>query len=102
MKPSLNYAHLELNEDKHLYSLDEETEGLESIEKLVAESIQKDYPFSFKDLLLNPETAEFNFFKMKFPKLELKEIIILNVINEMRQDINDDESAISNEEGLAK
>ena len=94
MKPSLNYAHLELNEDKHLYSLDEETEGLESIEKLVEESIQKDYPFSFKDLLLNPETAEFNFFKMKFPKLELKEIIILNVINEMRQDINDDERKI--------
>ena len=94
MKSSLNYDHLELNEAKYHYSLEEETEGLETIEKLVTESIQKDYPFSFKDLLLNPETAEFNFFKMKFPNLELKEIIILNVINEMKQDINDEERKI--------
>jgi len=87
-------ASIDISEGKYHDSLEEETEGLESIGKLISETIQKDYPFSFKDSLPNLETAEINILKMRFPNLEIKDKILLKVINEIEQDLPDDEKKI--------
>ena len=87
-------ASIDISEGKYHDSLEEETEGLESIGKLISETIQKDYPFSFKDSLPNLEMAEINILKMRFPNLEIKDKILLKVINEIEQDLPDDEKKI--------
>ena len=87
-------ASLGINEGKYLCSFEGETEGLESIGKLISETIQKDNPFSLGDLFPHSELPEFNLLKMKFPKMEIKEKILLNVINEIEQDLNEEEKKI--------
>ena len=84
-------ASVEINEGKYRYSIEGEPEGLESIEKLITESIQKESPFSLKALLQNSEMTEFNFLNMKFPSLEIKDNILLEVINEIKQDLPEEE-----------
>ena len=87
-------ASIEITEGKYHDSFEEETEGLESIGKLISETIQKDYPFSFKDSLPNLEMAEINILKMRFPNLEIKDKILLKVINEIEQDLPEEEKKI--------
>ena len=87
-------ASVAINEGKFRYSIDGEPEGLESIEKLITESIQKESPFSLKALLQNSEMTEFNFLNMKFPSLEIKDNILLEVINEIKQDLPEEEKKI--------
>ena len=87
-------ASLEINEGKYHQSFEESVQGLESIEQLLSESIQKTPHFSFKGILSNAELTEFNFLKMKFHNLEIKDKILLKVINEIEQDLSDDEKKI--------
>ena len=85
---------LEINEDKYHNSFEESVQGLQSIEQLISESIQKEPDFSFKGILSNVELKKFNFLNMKFHNLEIKDEILLTVINEIEQDLSDEEKKI--------
>ena len=85
---------LEINEDKYHNSFEESVQGLQSIEQLISESIQKEPDFSFKGILSNVELKKFNFLNMKFHNLEIKDEILLKVINEIEQDLSDEEKKI--------
>ena len=85
-------ASVELSEGKYNDSFEEETKGLESITKLISESIQNDNIFSFNGSLSNLEIPKFNF--SRFQSLEIKDKILINVINEIKQDLNEEEKKI--------
>ena len=85
-------ASVELSEGKYNDSFEEETKGLESITKLISESIQNDNIFSFNGSLSNLEIPKFNF--SRFQSLEIKDKILINVINEIKKDLNDEEKKI--------
>ena len=85
-------ASVELSEGKYNDSFEEETKGLESITKLISESIQNDNIFSFNSSLSNLEIPKFNF--SRFQSLEIKDKILINVINEIMQDLNEEEKKI--------
>ena len=85
-------ASVELSEGKYNDSFEEETKGLESITKLISESIQNDNIFSFNGSLSNLEIPKNNF--SRFQSLEIKDKILINVINEIKQDLNEEEKKI--------
>ena len=85
-------ASVELGEGKYNDSFEEETKGLESITKLISESIQNDNIFSFNSSLSNLEIPKFNF--SRFQSLEIKDKILINVINEIMQNLNEEEKKI--------
>ena len=85
-------ASVELGEGKYNDSFEEETKGLESITKLISESIQNDNIFSFNGSLSNLEIPKNNF--SRFQSLEIKDKILINVINEIKQDLNEEEKKI--------
>ena len=85
-------ASVELGEGKYNDSFEEETKGLESITKLISESIQNDNIFSFNGSLSNLEIPKFNF--SRFQSLEIKDKILINVINEIMQNLNEEEKKI--------
>ena len=85
-------ASVELGEGKYNDSFEEETKGLESITKLISESIQNDNIFSFNSSLSNLEIPKFNF--SRFQSLEIKDKILINVINEIKKDLNEEEKKI--------
>ena len=68
-------ASVELGEGKYNDSFEEETKGLESITKLISESIQNDNIFSFNSSLSNLEIPKFNF--SRFQSLEIKDKILM-------------------------
>ena len=83
-------ASVKLNEGKSLYSFEDNQEGLETIEELITKEIKKDIPFS----LPNTELTGFNFLKMNIQNLEIKDKILLKVINEIAQSLTDEEKKI--------
>jgi hypothetical protein len=85
-------ASVELGEGKYNDSFEEETKGLESITKLISESIQNDNIFSFNSSLSNLEIPKFNF--SRFQSFEIKDKILMDVINEIKKDLNDEEKKI--------
>lgn len=82
-------ASVELSEGKYNDSFEEETKWLESITKLISELIQNDNIFSFNGSLSNLEIPKNNF--LRFQSLEIKDKILINVINEIKQDLNEEE-----------
>ena len=101
MKSSLNYE----PQSKIKNSFDFEEEGIDNIEKIIMENINKENePFFHSESLFNQKIAEFNFYKTKkYPKLEVKEEIVLEVIEDIGKNIKDDErQIISFESGLEK
>ena len=82
-------ASVELSEGKYNDSFEEETKWLESITKLISELIQNDNIFSFNGSLSNLEIPKNNF--SRFQSLEIKDKILINVINEIKQDLNEEE-----------
>ena len=44
------------------------------------------------DFLINTEQSEFNFFKERFQKLDIKEQILLNSLNDIKSEISDEDS----------
>ena len=85
-------ASIEISEGKFNDSFEEEKKGLESITKLISESIQNDNIFSFNSSLSNLEIPKFNF--SRFQSLEIKDKILINVINEIMQNLNEEEKKI--------
>ena len=92
MNASLKYERLEIIENKCRYSFEKESNDIENIEKLVSEQLNsKDCPLSL-DFLINTEQSEFNFFKERFQKLDIKEQILLNSLNDIKSEISDEDS----------
>ena len=81
-------ASVEISEGKYNDSFEEETKGLESIKKFISESIQNDNLFSFNSSLSNLDP------KFNFPRLEIKDKILIDVINEIKKDLNEEERKI--------
>ena len=94
MNTSLKYERLEINENKCRYSFEEENNDFESLEKLVSEPLNKYYSFTFNDSLLKTDQSEINYFEEKKQNLDIKENIILTILNEIKSKIID----IDNEE----
>ena len=90
MNTSLHYEQIEINENKCRYSFEEENE-LESLEKLVSEHLPKDYSFTLKDIIIQAEKSEINYFKARIENLDIKEKILLTAINEIKEGIENDE-----------
>ena len=94
MNASLKYERLEIIENKCRYSFEKESNDIENIEKLVSEQLNsKDCPLSL-DFLINAEQNEFNFFKERIQKLDIKEQILLNSLNDIKSEITDEDSPI--------
>ena len=92
MNASLKYERLEIIENKCRYSFEKESNDIENIEKLVSEQLNsKDCPLSL-DFLINTEQNEFNFFKERIQKLDIKEQILLNSLNDIKSEISDEDS----------
>jgi hypothetical protein len=94
MNASLKYERLEIIENKCRYSFEKENNDIENIEKLVSEQLNsKDCPLSL-DFLINTEQNEFNFFKERIQKLDIKEQILLNTLNDIKSEIKDEDAPI--------
>ena len=94
MNASLKYERLEIIENKCRYSFEKESNDIENIEKLVSEQLNsKDCPLSL-DFLINTEQNEFNFFKERIQKLDIKEQILLNTLNDIKSEIKDEDAPI--------
>ena len=94
MNASLKYERLEIIENKCRYSFEKESNDIENIEKLVSEQLNsKDCPLSL-DFLINTEQNEFNFFKERIQKLDIKEQILLNTLNDIKSEIKDEDTPI--------
>ena len=94
MNASLKYERLEIIENKCRYSFEKESNDIENIEKLVSEQLNsKDCPLSL-DFLINTEQNEFSFFKEKNQKLDIKEQILLNTLNDIKSEIKDEDAPI--------
>ena len=94
MNASLKYERLEIIENKCRYSFEKESNDIENIEKLVSEQLNsKDCPLSL-DFLINTEQNEFNFFKERIQKLDIKEQILLNSLNDIKSEIIDEDDQI--------
>ena len=94
MNASLKYERLEIIENKCRYSFEKESNDIENIEKLVSEQLNsKDCPLSL-DFLINTEQNEFNFFKERIQKLDIKEQILLNTLNDIKTEIKDEDAPI--------
>ena len=94
MNASLKYERLEIIENKCRYSFEKESNDIENIEKLVSEQLNsKDCPLSL-DFLINTEQNEFNFFKERIQKLDIKEQILLNTLNVIKSEIKDEDAPI--------
>ena len=92
MNASLKYERLEIIENKCRYSFEKESDDIENIEKLVSEQLNsKDCPLSL-DFLINTEQSEINFFKERIQKLDIKEQILLNSLNDIKSEISDEDS----------
>ena len=92
-------ASLEIKEGKYIHSFEDEQEGLDSLGKLLSESIN-DYPFS---LLPSSELSEFNFQTKKKNRSEIKDRILIQVIKEIEQELpNDDQKMIFFEPSIEK
>ena len=92
MNASLKYERLEIIENKCRYSFEKESNDIENIEKLVSEQLNsKDCPLSL-DFLINTEQSEFNFFKERIQKLDIKEQILLNSLNDIKSEISDEDA----------
>ena len=61
MTTSLKYENLEIDENKFIYSYEEQS-SVDTLENLVNQ-LPKDFSFSFKDLFIKAETSEINYFK---------------------------------------
>ena len=82
MTTSLKYENLEIDDNKFIFSYEEES-SVESFENLV-NKLPKDFSFSFEDLFMKAETSEINYFKSKIKNLEIKEQILLNSIHDIK------------------
>ena len=92
MNASLKYERLEIIENKCRYSFEKESNDIENIEKLLSEPvISKDCPISL-DFLINAKQNEFNNFKERIQKLDIKEQILLNSLNDIKSEIIDEDS----------
>ena len=90
MNASLHYEQIEINENKCRYSFEEDCSDLESLEKLVSEHFPKDCPFAVKDFLVKAEKSEI-FIKQRIEKLDVKEKILLNTINDIKAGLDNDD-----------
>ena len=92
MNASLKYERLEIIENKCRYSFEKESNDIENIEKLLSEQVNsKDCPISL-DFLINTEQNEIKFFKERIQKLDIKEQILLNSLNDIKSEITDEDS----------
>ena len=82
MTTSLKYENLEIDENKFIYSYEEQS-SVDTLENLVNQ-LPKDFSFSFKDLFIKAETREINYFKSKIKNLDIKEQILLNSIHDIK------------------
>ena len=78
---------LEINEDKYRYTLKEETEGLESFEEIFSKTIKNDQPLS---LNFPNQINQKIILSMKLENLELKDQILLSVINTINEDLSNE------------
>ena len=78
---------LEINEDKYRFTLNEETERLESIEEIVSNTIKNDQPLS---LNFPNQINQKIILSMKLENLELKDQILLSVINTINEDLTNE------------
>ena len=90
MKAILDSEPIETNDNECHYSLQEQFNDLECIEKLVSEH----YPYSLKDILLKPEINGKNSFTSKALNLNIKEKILLSSIYDIKLGLNNDEMKI--------
>ena len=86
MNASLKYERLEIIENKCRYSFEKENNKFENIEKL-------DCSLSL-DFLINTEQNEINFFKERIQKLDIKEQILLNSLNDIKSEITNEKPQI--------
>jgi hypothetical protein len=78
---------LEINEDKYGYALKEETERLENIGEIISKTIENDHPLSLK---LPNQVDQKIILSMNLKNLELKDQILLAVINTIDQDLSNE------------
>ena len=91
MNASLKYERIEIIENKCRYSFEKESNNIENIEKLVSEQLNSKDCLSL-DFLINTEQSEFNFFKERIQKLDIKEQILLNSLNDIKSEISDEDA----------
>ena len=96
---------LELNEGKYHCPFKDDDEGLENRDKIFSELIKNDEPFTLNDFLTNPEMTGNYFLKKNLLNLEIKDRLLLKVINELEPDLKNEkrkiisfESCIENDE----
>jgi hypothetical protein len=83
----------------------DDDEGLENRDKIFSELIKNDEPFTLNDFLTNPEMTGNYFLKKNLLNLEIKDRLLLKVINELEPDLKNEkrkiisfESCIENDE----
>ena len=92
MSATLKYERIQINENKCRYSFEDENNDFETIEKLVAEHLPKD--FSIKDLIFKSEPSEEDLFESKIKDLDIKEQILLKAIYDIKLSLKNEDSQI--------